>query len=142
MTRRRLMILIPLAACAAGPRPDSEQEVWDLFASLAGALSEGNAGEFLKAFDPAMPGYEKLRAGVTGLLREAQVECSIAFVSNEGDDRNRRVEVDWILRIDERQDAGGSVRRRQSVKGRVEKRGKRWWIEGLEPLDFFAPPKL
>lgn len=142
MTRRALF-LAPFAACAAArPRADSGQEVWDLFASLAAALSEGHSGEFLKGFDPAMPGGDKLRADVTGLLRQAQVQSSIEMLGNEGDDRVRRVELDWILRIDSRQDAGGSVRRRQNIKCRVAKAGRKWRIVAWEPLDFFAPPKL
>ncbi|MBZ5727109.1 MAG: hypothetical protein LAP87_19190 [Acidobacteriia bacterium] len=143
--RRRTLLLsfAALALChSAAPRPDSEQEVSDLFASLAAALSEGNAGAFLEGFDPAMAGFEKLRDDVTGLVREAELQSSIEFLANDGDDRARTVSVDWILRIDQRQDAGGGTRRRQTVKCRVAKQGKRWRIEALDPREFFAPPRL
>ncbi len=144
MRRRALFLSIAAMArgYAASPRPDSEQEVRDLFASLAAALSEGNASEFLDGFDPAMPGFEKLRAAVTGLVREAEVQSSIEFLANDGDDRTRTVALDWMLRIDQRQDAGGGTRRRQTVKCRVGKQGRRWRIVALDPLEFFAPPRL
>ena len=76
MTRRALL-LVPFAARLGA---DSAQQVWDLFTSMAAALSEANASAFLNAFDPVMPGYEAIRAGVTALLREAEVQSSIELV--------------------------------------------------------------
>jgi len=48
MTRRTLL-LVPFAARLVA---DSPQEVWDLFASMASALSEANAIVFMNAFEP------------------------------------------------------------------------------------------
>ena len=138
MTRRTLL-LVPLATCL---RADSAQQVWDLFTSMASALSAGDAAAFLNAFDPAMPGYEALRAGVTALLREAEVQSSIELVEEEGDDGNRAVELDWLVHIVDRQDGAVAERRRERVKCRVEKSGKKWRIASLEPLQFFAPPRM
>jgi hypothetical protein len=137
MTRRALL-LVPFAARLGA---DSAQEVWDLFTSMAAALSEANAGAFLNAFDPAMPGFEALRAGVTALLREAEVQSSIELVEEEGDDRSRAVELDWLVHIVGRQDGAVVERRRERVKCRVEKSGRKWRIASLEPLQFFAPPR-
>lgn len=137
MTRRALL-LVPLAARL---RADSAQQVWDLFTSMASALSAGDATAFLKAFDPAMPGYGTLRAGVTALLSEAQVQSSIELVEEEGDDRSRAVELDWLVHIVNRQDGAVAARRQERVKCRVEKSGSKWRIASLEPLQFFAPPR-
>jgi len=137
MTRRALL-LVPFAARL---RADSAQEVWDLFASMASALSAGNAIAFMNAFDPAMPGYEALRAGVTALLNEADVQSSIELVEEEGDDRSRSAELDWLVHIVDRDDNTVAERRQERVKCRVEKSGKKWRIAGLEPLQFFAPPR-
>ena len=137
MTRRALL-LVPLAARL---RADSAQQVWDLVTSMAAALSAGDASAFLRAFDAAMPGYEALRAGVTALLREAEVQSSIELVEEEGDDRSRAVELDWLVHIVSRQDGAVAERRRERVKCRVEKSGKKWRIAALEPLEFFAPPR-
>jgi hypothetical protein len=138
MTRRALL-LVPFAACL---RADSAQEVWDLFASMASALSEANAIAFMNAFDPAMPGYEALRASVTALLNEAQVQSAIDLVEEEGDDSSRTVELDWLLHIVDQQDSAVAERRQERVKSRVEKSGKKWRIASLEPLQFFAPPRF
>jgi hypothetical protein len=138
MTRRALLLL-PLVARL---RADSAQQVWDLFASMASALSEANAIVFLNAFDPAMPGYEALRASVTALLREAEVQSSIDLVAEEGDDSSRTVELDWLLHIVDRQDGAVAERRQERVKCRVEKSGRKWRIASLAPLQFFAPPRF
>jgi hypothetical protein len=137
MTRRALL-LVPFAARL---RADSAQQVWDLFTSMASALSAGDASAFLNAFDAAMPGYEELRAGVTALLREAEVQSSIELVEEVGDDGSRSVEVDWMVHIVDRQDGAVAERRRERLKCRVEKSGKKWRIASLEPLAFFAPPR-
>ena len=62
---RRVLLLVPLAACCRAADP--AQEVIDLVADAAASLSAGSVPRFLKAFDPAMEGYAKLRENVTGL---------------------------------------------------------------------------
>ena len=137
MTRRALL----LAALAVAALADAESEVWDLFTHTASALSDGNAREFLSSFDPAMPGYEALRANVTGLVQQADVQSSIEVVENTGDDRKRTLEIDWLLVVTDRQDTANIVRRRERVKCRVEKSGKKWRFVSLEPVKFFTPPR-
>ncbi len=137
MTRRALL-LVPFAARL---RADSAQQVWDLFTSMASALSAGNAIAFMNAFDPAMPGYEELRAAVTALVGEAEVQSSVELVEEEGDDRSRAVVLDWLVHIMDRQDGAVAERRQERVKCRVEKSGKQWRIAWIEPLQFFAPPR-
>jgi hypothetical protein len=87
-----------------------------------------------------MPGYEALRANVTALLSEAQVQSSIDLVDDEGDDRSRTVELDWLLHIVDQYDNALAQRRQQRVKCRVQKSGKKWRVASLDPLQFFAPP--
>jgi hypothetical protein len=52
------------------------------------------------------------------------------------------VEVDWSLRIVGRQDPAVTTRRQQRVKLRVTKTGRKWQIVALEPMEFFAPPRM
>lgn len=137
MTRRALL-LVPFAVRL---RADSAQQVWDLLTSMAAALSAGDASAFLNAFDPAMPGYEGFRAGVTALLREAQVQSSIELVEEQGDDASRAVELDWLVHVVNRQDGAVAERRQERVKCRVEKSGRKWRVASIEPLQFFAPPR-
>jgi hypothetical protein len=137
-TRRALLF----AALAARMRADSADEVWELVSSVASDLSAGHGGEFLGAFDPAMPGYEDLRHSVTALLGQADVQSSLELVSNEGDGRSRKVEVDWLLRITGPEEVSGATSRQERVKCGFEKQGRRWRIVSLEPLAFFAPPRV
>ena len=69
---RRVLLAIPLAACCRAA--DAAQEVVDLIADLAAALSAGDVALFLQAFDPKMPGYAKLRENVTGLIGQGDVQ--------------------------------------------------------------------
>jgi hypothetical protein len=137
MTRRGLLF----AMLAAALRADDAQDVWDLFTQMASALSEGNAVQFLAAFDRSMAGYQALEANVSALLRQAEVQSSIEVLSDAGDGVSRSVELDWFLQIVEQQDAAGSTRRRERVRCKLAKQGKKWRITALGPLAFFAPPR-
>ncbi|HYW45568.1 MAG TPA: hypothetical protein VE959_22080 [Bryobacteraceae bacterium] len=136
MTRRALLF----AAVTAALRADSADEVWDAIGLVASALSEGNAAACLSAFDSAMPGYERLRTGVTALLRDNDVETSIDLVSNEGDGRARTVESDWQMRLTPHGEVTTPVQRRERVVAKLEKQGKRWRIVGFEPAGVLDPP--
>jgi hypothetical protein len=137
-TRRALLF----AALASRLRADSADEVWELLSSVASDLSAGHVDEFLRAFDPAMPGYADLRNSVTALLGQAEVQSSVELVSNEGDERRRKLEVDWLLRIVGHAEVSGRTSRQEVVKFGCEKQGKRWRIVSMEPLAFFAPPPV
>jgi hypothetical protein len=136
MTRRALLSL-PLAFRL---RADSAADVWDLFTSLASALSDSNVSGFMGAFDPAMPVFQQLRDNVTALVREVQVQSSIEILKNEGDDRGREVELDWLMDLVQAESGAASARREQNVSARLGKTGAKWRITSIEPVAFFAPP--
>src|SRR5450432_990697 len=138
MMRRMLPLLLISLGAARGADP--AQEVWDLLTQVASALSERNPETFLAAFDPAMPGYQKVRTNVSALLRGAEVQSSIELEADEGGPEERAVELDWLLKIRPEQDATASTRRQQRVKCRLRKSGKKWRIVSFEPLEFLAPP--
>jgi hypothetical protein len=133
---RRLLILLPIAACL---RADSEREVVDLITGAASGLSAGKPEVFLEAFDPSMPEFEKLRAAVEGLVSQAELSCSIEVSSNQGDDAARSLELDWILSIRHRDSSPGSTHRQKTVKCQLRKTGRKWRIVSFDPLDLFAP---
>ena len=137
MTRRALI----LVALAVRLRADAVQDVWSMLASVASALSEGNATQVLAAFDPHMPGYEQIRSDVTALVREVEVQSSIESLRNDGDDRRRTVELDWTLTFARRGDDADVRRRKGTLTVQVEQRGRKWRIVGLTPERFFAPPR-
>ena len=113
--------------------------MWDVLADAVAALGRDSISEFLAAFDKGMPGYAKLQEDVTGMVRAAEVQCSIVPVSNEGDDRVRTLELEWAFNLRSRDDTGRSTRRQQTVKVRFEKQGKNWRIAALDPLSLFVP---
>jgi hypothetical protein len=137
MTRRVLIF----GAFAIGLKADTAQEVWTFLADAAAALGQGNDVEFLHAFDPAMKGYETLRANVGALVRQVDIECAIEPVQSEGDDAGRTLELDWLLHLASRDGLSRVTRRRETVKCRVEKRKGKWRIVAFEPVSLFAPPR-
>jgi len=134
---RRVLLLIPLAACCRASDP--AQEVLDLVADAAASLSAGSVPRFLRAFDPAMDGYAKLRENVTGLVALGDVQSLIDPLEDEGDDRRRMVLFRWTLRLRRGEQSASFIRREQVVKCRVEKQRGKWRIVALEPIEFFAP---
>jgi hypothetical protein len=133
---RRMLFLTPLAACLAA---DPAQEVLDLVTGMAASLSAGNAKAFLAAFDPAMPGYEKLRANVTALVAQVDVESFVDVASDEGDAQRRYIELNWRMRLKRNSDATASPPRDRRIKCSVEKQGRKWRITSLDAVEFFAP---
>ena len=132
--------MLIFAALALGD--DAGQEVFDLLGSVATALSAGDVPSFLAAFDRNMPRYQELAANVAALVRQADVTSSIEPQRNTGDDRERIVELDWLLEIRPKQETGPLVRRRETVRCRLEKQKKKWRIVAFEPVALFAPPRI
>ena len=131
--RAALLLLISIAAVA-----DPAADVLKVFRDAAEALTNDDGAVFLDNFDRDMPEYATLRTNVEGMLAAYEVGSTIEVVSDEGDDHARNVELDWLL-LANRKDAINSVSetRRQLVKCRLERRGKRWKITRLEPVDLF-----
>ena len=136
MTRRTaLFTLCAASAIAAVPA----QEVWDVVTVMAAALGTGDAGEFLAMCDPGTPGYALLRANVTALVAQADVESGIDPVQNTGDDRARQIVVDWQLQLVDRSALQRVTRRREAVTCALAKRRGKWKVISIEPVAFFAP---
>jgi hypothetical protein len=133
--RRCVVLLISAAICFAA---DAGRDAAAVISNLAASLTAGNAQEFLSAFDRAMPGYEKLRANVTALVRAGETQSYIDIVKNEGDDRARTIEMAWELRVQREGDTAPS-RREARVTCKLEKQGKKWRIVGMEPVEWLGP---
>ncbi len=93
--------------------------------ALANALHSGDAKAALALFDPAMPGFGRLRADVSALLAAAEADLAI--------DPQTGV---WTLDLTSRDTAGGSTHRQAKVL--IATRGG--LIESVKPADFLAPP--
>ena len=139
MTRRELLltpVLIPLL------RGDASDDVWEVFVKLAAALAEDNASGFLDAIDPAMAGFEQLKTNIEGMIQQAEIRSIIDKVSDSGDDRARSVQLDWFLQLKRRGSGDRTEERQQVLKCDVALQGKRWRVERIDPIQFFAPPNF
>lgn len=132
-----------LAAIVCAPLlADTHDEIIDLFASMAAALSEINVPQFMAAFDKNMPDYDRLKGEVAGLVSQAEISSSVEPIKDEGDDAKRTVDLDWYLEIRSLLPDGPLVRRREIVHCELRKEKKHWKIVSLKPLEFFAPANL
>lgn len=116
------------------------EEIEDVFAALATALSGGDPYDFMAPFDRSMPAYEQFRAGITALLEQNEVLTSIDLLSRKVQADEATVEADWLLQIRSRQPAGPVTRRNEKVTCRLVRRRGKWKIVDLSPRAFFAPP--
>jgi hypothetical protein len=121
---------------------DAQQQIFDLFTKIAGALSDDDAAMFVEAVDPSMPDFQNFRREIVALTDVADLTNSIEVLSDKGDDTHREEELDWFLEIVGKSDPHPLERRREVVKFRLERKGKKWKIVSIDPLHFFAPPKV
>jgi hypothetical protein len=148
---KRRNFLFTMGGAAAGAMADTalaadaQQQVFDLFTKIAGALSDDDPAMFVEAVDPDMPHFDDFRRDIVALTDVADITNSIEVVSDSGDDAHRDEELDWFLEIVGKSDLHPVDRRREVVKFRLERKGnkgKKWKIVSIEPLHFFAPPKV
>jgi hypothetical protein len=133
MLRIALLLLVGALVLA-----DTAADVLNVFTSAAEGLIDDDAASFLDQFDRDTPGYAALQENVTGLLAAYDVGSTIEEVADAGNDQKRTVELDWLLILKQKNVTNSPQQtRRQSVKCTVERRGKRWKITALEPIDFF-----
>jgi hypothetical protein len=134
------MRVIALSLVAIALWGQSAPDVMELIRSVGAALSNAHSGgphnepdpaQFFDNFDPAMPGYAKFRNEIEELVGSDPVGTQIEVLSDEGDDRKRALELDWILEIDDQQP------RRQVIKCTIERRKGKWKITALDPIEFF-----
>jgi hypothetical protein len=146
----RSAVLVSIAAAFACA--DAHDDVIEVVTSMAGALAEangvgaglvrGNVSKFMSAISKDMPDYGTLENNVTQLVMQAEVSSSIQTVTEDGDDRARTIDLDWVMQIRSLEQDGPVVTRREVVHCELRKEKKHWKIVSLKPLDFFAPPKL
>ncbi|MGP8247691.1 MAG: hypothetical protein ACLQVN_24660 [Bryobacteraceae bacterium] len=128
------------------PPPDITA-LWDMFHSAANALDNGDAPRFLSFFDPVFAAKVHLEQTIRSDIAAGELQPSLELVANEGDDRSRKVDIDWAIDLGEwdaiegvgETSIPGAVTTRKSdrVTFRVTRIGKKWRIESFEPPDFF-----
>jgi hypothetical protein len=132
-----LITLLWLPLTAQPPAETTSKDVQNFLHDTAEDLSNKDTSAFLSHFDPKMPGYETLHYEIEGLIARDAVVSTIEIVTdtpgNRGDDHQRELDLDWVLTVDTDRP------RRQIVKVRIEKQGKKWKIVALDPIEFFKP---
>jgi hypothetical protein len=139
---RAALALVPTLGLLVCLHADAREDIVDLFASMAAALSEINVPQFMDAFDKDMPDYDQLKSAVTALVNQAEVSSSVEPLKDEGDDTRRTVELDWYLEIRSLLPDGPVVHRREVIQCELRKEKKRWKIVSIKPLEFFGAAKL
>jgi hypothetical protein len=142
----RIVLFEPVALFA----PPHGREAWDAVSGAAMDLQiasrraegrdENNLPTLLGRFDRAMVGYPQLEADLKALTSIWVVEPALQLTGNEGGDDRRSLEIDWVMTLTSPLDGARSLRKEETVKCVVEKRGKRWLIAAFTPLELFAPP--
>ena len=136
------MVTLGGAFAGSALAADAQQQVFDLFSKIASALSDDDPAMFVEAVDSNMPNFQDFRRNLVALTDLADITNSIEVTSDTGDDSHRAEELDWFLEIVGKSDPHPVERRREIVKFRLERKAKKWKIVSLDPISFFAPPKL
>jgi hypothetical protein len=114
---------------------DPPKDVIDFFRSAATELGDahrdGSARAFLDHFDRSMPGYAEFSDRIERMASAGEVTATIDFVNTKGDSGKLTMDLDWLLQLE------GERPKRAVLQCTIEKRGKKWKITSLAPLDFF-----
>ncbi len=124
---------------------DPPKDVIDFFRSMAAALADADrdsnngidasrprhATEFLDHFDKSMPGYGQFRDQIEEMVGAGEVATTIDFINTEGKDKTRTLDLDWLLQPE------GERARRAVIRCTIEKRGKKWKVTSIAPIEFF-----
>lgn len=124
---------------------DPPRDVIEFFQSVAATLADADrdvntvervqrprrATQFLEHFDKSMPGYAEFSGQIAQMVGAGEVGTTIEFVNSVGDDRKWVLDLDWSLQCE------GQSPKRALIKCTIEKRGKKWKITSIAPIDFF-----
>src|SRR5579862_2546095 len=124
---RASFVFLAAVAFADPPAP-----VLDVLRQASEAISGADPAAFMDQFDKSTKDYDKLRVEVEELVASgAEIVSTIDVIADHGDDETRDIQLDWLLRVD------NQTPRRQVVMCRFERKGKKWKITALEPVEFF-----
>lgn len=123
---------------------DPPKDVIDFFRSVATTLADADrtahdarvgmprhATEFLDHFDKSMPAYAEFSGQIEEMVGAGEVATTIDFINSAGNDRKMTLDLDWVLECE------GQRPKRAVIKCTIEKRGKKWKITSLAPIEFF-----
>jgi hypothetical protein len=141
-----LLCIAAAFACA-----DAHDDVMDVLAKMAAALTQtnadgqaisGNVAEFMSAVSKDMPDYDTLKNNVTALVNNAEISSSIEPLTEDAQADTYKIDLDWVLEIRSLERDGPLVRRREVVHCELRKEKKHWKLIALKPVSFFAAATL
>lgn len=133
---RRALLLAPVVAWAA--EADPRDAIHAVLAEMATDLSAGNAAGFLRHVEAGVPFFASLRANVVELTNLGEVSSSVDLVSLSEVEGVQRAKVDWYLQVRGKSDAAVVLQRRELLRIDFASKKKKWKVQGMEPLKFFA----
>ncbi len=114
----------------------------DLLLALSTSLEDGRAARFLAQIDrQRVARYAALQPNVVALLAQNEVASSIELLEEKPDGEAYDLKLDWRLEMRPAGSLGRLVARREQVRCRVARVGKRWNVVALEPVEFFRAPE-
>ncbi|MBI3210377.1 MAG: hypothetical protein HYZ37_15940 [Candidatus Solibacter usitatus] len=131
MINRRLFLLAGAAALAAGER----EQIGAWLGTVVSRLREESAAEFLGAFEKRL--RQTIDRNVWGLVRAAEVACSVEVVEIKASGSAQEIDADWFMELRPRAAATANEERRERVSIRVEKSGKTLMITGFSKPELF-----
>lgn len=137
---RRLFLLC--AATTIRPQefpPPRYPDLLELLGFLAEALSTANASMFFEHIDRKFPDYIGFRRNIYALVEQWDLATTIEPLRVTDGQTERQAEVDWFLELRAKPPSNKLVRRREIVKLKLVRSGKRWKVADLSPVSLFSP---
>lgn len=125
--------ILPHCSSAADVSSTARAQV----ASVAEALSSGDAAEAMTHFSKSLRDYDKLRRRFEGLAA-FQVENQLNFTDEEDSESSVALTITWDITLT---DLGTdtSIRRTGEIHAKVARENSKWRIVEFAPLDIFNP---
>lgn len=140
LARLRATLALLSAVCLPAAASDTEA-IANLLRTLSIALSDGSAVRFLAQVDGKnWPGYAALQQNVAALVAQNDVGSSVDLIETSSSGEGYDLRLDWLLQLRPAAGEGAAQTRRRELRCRVERRGSRWKVTRIEPVEFFRPP--
>jgi hypothetical protein len=123
---------------------DPPKDVVDFFRSVAATMADADrdfntrdhvrprgATEFLEHFDKSMPRYAEFRDQIEAMVGAGEVSVNIDFINTDGNEKKRTLDLDWMIQCE------GQRAKRAVIQCTIERRGKKWKITSIAPVEFF-----
>jgi hypothetical protein len=130
MVRIALSLVVAATLLFAAP----PAAIVDMLRSATEALANRDAKAFLDRFDRNTPGYANIAQQVSALVAVDGAASTIEILRDKGDQRERHLEIDWVMRV------GPSRRKHGTVTMTVTEQNGKWKITRFVPADFFTAP--